>query len=286
VRPTKKVLAIALVAVISAALIAAVELESNWRQSTPIPTPKFFLGVELAYGGFNEVASMVDKVKNYTNVFVIGTPDISKNLTALNASCNYIYRAGLYFIVLFTEPHMYDFSPQVWISDAKLYYGNRFLGVYWIDEPGGKQLDTKGGYFVNSSATTYSDAGSQYVGYVNDHLQIYLPVSPTLFTSDYGLYWFDYKAGYNTVFTQFGSNSTRQLDIALCRGAAKVQKRDWGVTVTWDYNETPYIESADQLYSDMTLAYNAGAKYEVIFDYPQNVTAYGILTEQDRKSVV
>ncbi len=188
------VLAIALVAVISVSLFVAVELESNWRQSTP----KFFLGVELAYGGFNEVASMVDKVKNYTNLFVIGTPDISKNLTELNAACNYIYGARLYFIILFTDPNMYKYTPQMWISEASRDYGDRFLGVYWIDEPGGKQLGTKNEGFV-PNATSYTDAASLYVELVNAHLRIYSPVSPRLFTPDYALYWFDYKAGYNTV---------------------------------------------------------------------------------------
>ena len=80
-------------------------------------------------------------------------------------------------------------------------------------------------------------------------------------------------------FAEFGWNHSRQLNIALCRGAAKAQNKDWGAIVTWTYNGTPYIESGEKLYDDMTLAYHAGAKYVVIFDYPK-IGRYGILTEE------
>ena len=93
-----------------------------------------------------------------------------------------------------------------------------------------------------------------------------------LFTSDYALYWFDYKSGYKTVFAEFVGNESRERHIALCRGAAETLGRDWGVIVTWKYNQPPYLESGDELYSDLALAYSSGAKYAVVFSYP-NITA-------------
>jgi hypothetical protein len=103
--------------------------------------------------------------------------------------------------------------------------------------------------------------------------------SPKMFTADYGLYWFDYKGGYDTVFAEFGWNHSRPLNVALCRGAAKAQNKNWGAIVTWTYNNTPYIEHGDALYNDMILAYQNGAKYGVVFDYPR-IERYGILTEE------
>jgi len=101
------------------------------------------------------------------------------------------------------------------------------------------------------------------------------------FTSDYTLYWFDYKAGYDVLFAQFGWNYSRQLNVALCRGAATVQNKNWGVTITWTYNDPPYIESGEELYEDMTLAYNNGANYILVFDYPHvSNSTYGILKEE------
>jgi hypothetical protein len=101
----------------------------------------------------------------------------------------------------------------------------------------------------------------------------------TIFTSDFALYWFDYKAGYDTVFAQFVWNQSRQMAISLCRGAAVAQNKSWGVIITWMYDQLPYIESGPQLYDDMTLAFDEGAKYVVVFDYP-NSTQYGILTDE------
>ena len=47
--------------------------------------------------------------------------------------------------------------------------------------------------------------------------------------------------------------------------------------MTWTYDQSPYIENATALYSDLLTAYNNGAKYAIVFDYPGNLT-YGILT--------
>ncbi len=64
-------------------------------------TPEFFVGVEFAYGDENDLKDLVDKVKDYTNLFVIGSLDISVNQSLLNATCDYLYAAGLSFIVYF-----------------------------------------------------------------------------------------------------------------------------------------------------------------------------------------
>ena len=101
----------------------------------------------------------------------------------------------------------------------------------------------------------------------------------TVFTSDYALYWFDYQSSYSTVFAQFVGNESRERHIALCRGAAETFGKAWGVIITWKYNQAPYLESGDELYNDLALAYTSGAKYGVVFSYP-NITAYGTLTDE------
>ena len=60
--------------------------------------------------------------------------------------------------------------------------------------------------------------------------------------------------------------------MALCRGAATVQNKDWGVMITWTYTNPPYIESGPQLLDDMKLAYANGAKYIIVFDSNKNYT--------------
>jgi hypothetical protein len=97
-----------------------------------------------------------------------------------------------------------------------------------------------------------------------------------LFTSDYALYWFDYKAQYDVVFAEFGWNYSRTINVALGRGAANVQNRDWGVMITWTYTPPSCLESClesgEELYDDLVLAYENGAKYILVFDTNKNYT--------------
>jgi hypothetical protein len=103
-----------------------------------------------------------------------------------------------------------------------------------------------------------------------------------VFTSDFALYYYDYLAGYDTVFAELGWNNSRIREIALCRGAANMLEKDWGTIVTWTYRQPPYIASGVEIYQDMVTAYNAGAKYVIVFDYPQYPAdnQYGILTDE------
>ena len=117
--------------------------------------------------------------------------------------------------------------------------------------------------------------------------------SAKIFTSDYGLYWFDYASGYSTVFGEFVGNQSRQTTIALDRGAAESFGKPWGVIITWKYDQTPFLESNYSMYVDLAQAYSAGATYEVVFSYP-NATLpnhvalpgyYGTLSPDDLKTL-
>jgi hypothetical protein len=111
-------------------------------------------------------------------------------------------------------------------------------------------------------------------------LDYYHPYTPRIITGDYALQWFDHKAGYTAVLGEFVWNESRERVIAQTRGAATAYHRDWGVIVNWKYNTPPYLESGADPYSDLSLVYSAGAKYAVVFSYP-NITggSYGVLDE-------
>lgn len=246
---------------------------------------EFYVGVEYAYADdAAQLKALVDKVKDYTNLFVIGSIAISFNRSALDESCDYIAQSGLSFIVLFTGLDRYNWTGNCtirdWMADAQQRYGDKFLGIYKMDEPGGNQLD-QGYSTIIHKATSYSNASENYVDYLSQMLDYYHPYTPRIFTGDYALHWFDYKAGYTTVLGEFVGNESRQRIIAQTRGAASAFQRDWGVVVNWKYDTVPYLESGSELYSDLALAYSAGAKYAVVFSYP-NITdrSYGILTDE------
>ncbi|MFA5364814.1 MAG: hypothetical protein WC325_06500 [Candidatus Bathyarchaeia archaeon] len=232
---------------------------------------ELYVGVSIAYAQFEAIQSFMDKVSNYTNIVVIGSTGITYDIPLLNDACQYTYDKGLSFLV-YTETGYY-FTID-WLEYAKQSWGNKFLGFYAMDEVGGKQLDKT---MWVSEAESYADASNKFVAALNYSLNRITrfqtdTVNYPTFTSDYVLYWFDYKTGYDTVFAEFGWNYSRQLNVALCRGAASVHNKDWGVIITWTYNEPPYIESGEQLYDDMMLAYENGAKYIIVFDSNENYT--------------
>jgi hypothetical protein len=263
------------------------QISYSLRQPAKGNSPDVFVGVDAAYGGVNDVKSLVNEVKAYTNVIIVGSTEITMNLTQLQDVSQYIIDNGLY-LVIFTHFEMGSSVAQ-WINNASRNWGAKFLGVYAYDELGGRQLDLDKNYTQVAQASNYSDASAQFVSGLNKGLthfmQYYMMTSnQNLLTSDYALYWFDYKAGYNTVLSEFIWNYSKQLSISLNRGAATVQNRNWGVIIDWTYNETPYIESGPELYNDMVLAYQNGAKYITIFDYPKNST-YGILQEEHLQAI-
>lgn len=257
---------------------------------------QFYLGVEYAYGGqFSQVKALVDKVKSYTNLFVLGSVLLTFNRTALDESCNYIYSSGLSFIVLVTSYLMYNVTNGYpgnnnlfdWIGNATQLYGSKLLGIYRYDEPGGHQLDDAASRLISNSSLSYQQIADEYVSTLSGFTDFYGTIGNRttshvlkIFTSDYGLYWFDYQGGYSTVFAEFVGNQSRQGIVALERGAAQSFNRPWGIIINWKYDQAPYLESPAEMFSDLSLAYSAGATYEVIFSFP-NITAYGTLTQAD-----
>jgi hypothetical protein len=158
-----------------------------------------------------------------------------------------------------------------WTQTAKERWGEKFLGIYFMDEVAGRQLDSAPGWVEVHNASNCVDAAGQFNRSVSRSLQWMRNGYSNgqefkLFSSDYALYQFDYDAGYDVMLAQFGWNYSRQLNIALCRGAATVDHKEWGAIITWECDQPPYLESASRLYGDLVLAYNNGAKYIAVFD--------------------
>ncbi len=247
--------------------------------------PDFYAGVSLAYGDVCDAKALIDQVCSYTNFFVVGTTQITHNITKINETCQYLHDRGMYFTLFL------DRSPSVQLLDMiRTKWVDRFLGFYAYDEVGGRQLDQVYGWTTVSQASSYADAENQFVNTTMSYLRSNVgrfrftrnyanATEFPLFTSDYALYWFDYKAGYDVVWAQLGWNYSRQLNIALCRGAATMQNKEWGTIVTWTYTVPPYLLSGSEIYNDMVQAYANGAKYILIFDSNENYTQ-GILQSE------
>jgi hypothetical protein len=242
-----------------------------------------YFGVTFSSTTTAEAKLLIDRVKYYTNLLVVQSGPVSKNESILSEICDYATNAGLNIIVYFGK---FDYSWQLpWVDNARQRWGNQFLGVYHYDEPAGSLLDTANAssYVRLNSPENYDDMANLFIDNWKTmpglHSLKTRAIPPTTFTSDYALYWFDYLVGYDVVFAQVGLNHSLVQDIALVRGAAKVQNKSWGIIVTWTYDKQPYIEDENKLYQDMLSAYENGAKYIVVFNYPK-INDYGVLKQQ------
>jgi hypothetical protein len=260
--------------------------------------PDVLIGVSVGFGDENLVYKVANAIKGYANLIIIGSLAVTTDTPALTRVCDYLYQRDFSFIIYVGFASTGFFPPrgpaQNFFNKTVAQWGDKFLGAYIFDEIGGKQLDYAPGTELYASkpvqqAENYTDAAIQYIHVLNTALTRYTGQmyynTPNLrvFTSDYGLYWFDYLAGfgYNVVLGEFAGNQSRQLAIALSRGAANAQHMDWGTMITWKYDRAPFLEEPPQLYNDMVLAYENGAKYIVVFNSPDNQTAttdLGILT--------
>jgi len=253
------------------------------------PPPDVFVGIDVAYDNVAEIKLLVDEIRPYTNTIVIGSAGITHDMAKLDDICQYVYDRDFYFMIYahpINNPDELVIQRQ-WVLDAKPRWGERFLGLYAFDEPGGRQLDNASYRVVREdwfpdNYKNWTEAADKYVNTLfADDLHHAIEdqmggIDLPLFTSDYALYWFDYKASYDVVFAEFGWNYSRHINVALCRGAANVQNRDWGVMITWTYTQPAdnesYLESGEELYDDLVLAYENGAKYILVFDTNKNYT--------------
>jgi len=334
----KKVLAISAILLIIIALLAVLLIGYDALQTKE--NSEAYVGVAYCGNSVAEGKQLIDKVKGYTNLFVLQSGELQRNLTYVDELGDYAVSSGLYFLPYFGNFIETTFSA--WLETAKQKWGTRLLGVYYSDEPGGKMLDdnvkfadaatgdsitkTKYGDIVvkkpnnvvihyeinglihlseptenNESTTAYStfypngtktgeftdqpsfttyeelmnvkpfkdndETAERFVTRDQNKIEYLTNNSIKVFTSDYALYWWDYLSGYDVVLAHIGWNITLAQQIAQVRGAAKLQSKDWGIVITWKYNTPPYLDKGPEIRNQMQTAYEAGAKYLVLFNY-------------------
>ena len=60
-----------------------------------------------------------------------------------------------------------------------------------------------------------------------------------------------------------------------------MQNKSWGAVITWKYDALPYLDNGKEIYTQMVTAYEAGAKYITIFNYPQLPdNPYGVMQDE------
>ncbi len=285
----KKIWLLLLVVIVVSAVSVPLIYVHNQSRAVPPSSPngEFFFGVSFGGTTASQAKLLIDKVKGYTNFFLINSWDIATNETALDEISHYAVDNNLHFMVFFDYISRFIYPwHQTWLDTAKARFGDNFLGVYLYDEPGGRQIETGRWDAIFIDASDYSEAAEKFVTTIpeSDSVQDLKSRNITMFTSDFALYWFDYLAGYDTIFVELGWNHSVPKHIGLCRGAATVQNKDWGAIIVWkaidpEDDEKGIYKTGPEMLQDMKTAYQAGAKYVIIFDYPYEGT-YGILEDE------
>jgi hypothetical protein len=375
----KRVFVFLVIFTLVAGLIAAAFIVNNILLGESSETLPFHVGVTFCGNTTAEAKLLIDKVKGYTNLFVLQSGPLQQDIDAITEICDYAADAGLDFIVYFGSYEKNQEAVGSFLEIAEQRWTNQFLGLYYGDETGGKMLDansvtlqdpntgdkiikqssvsvgvikadgtridytefgqifieapdetaifyhpngvifvilsngTSFKYELNGTITrqdpsgelstvenngnlpqvesyetvlnarpfqNYEETAEIFTGHIQSTIEWMSNQSITVFTSDYGLYWFDYLGGYDVVLAQFGWNHTTAQDIALVRGAANLQGKSWGAIITWKYTEAPYLASGEEIYSQMRTAYECGAEYVVLFNYAEDMGAYGTLQEE------
>jgi hypothetical protein len=319
-QPTRKLLlAVFLIAILAVSALAAyIYTKDNSGQVTATIKSEPYVGVAFCGNTTAEAKALIDRTKNYTNLFVLdtGRSQLSRNETAVYEICDYATSNGLNIIVNLGINSEYERDVTTWFWDANLTdtkpnwtqrWGDRFLGIYYNDEVGGIQLDGSWAKFFNiagdrltnsdipairslediktklkfcrDSNSTPNNYDMEANFFVNLVVRYYPGLAElnrnnvTSFTSDYGLYWWDYLGGYDVMLSELGWNASVAQQIAQVKGAARLQDKEWGSMITWKYNDVPFLDSAKSIYDQMIASYQAGAKYIMIFNYAKDENA-------------
>jgi hypothetical protein len=273
-----------LVLIIVMAIVQFIRAPINGAQ-TDMPV---YLGVAFGGDTFEQAKTIIEKTKSYTNLFILQSGPISIDENLTRQICDYASNAGLNIVVAFGDlaPKILQEKNLTWrlnfVQEAKALYGDKFLGVYYYDERGGIWIDQAASWYTPSSVDYDATAQHFEEMFLRDGGAVALKnAGIPIFCSDYTLFWFDYKSGYDVMLAEAGWNQTLAQDIALVRGAANFQHKDWGVIVTWKNTQPPYLADGAEIYSQMRDAYASGAKYITVFDFPYNSTnLYGVLEEE------
>ena len=145
-------LSVVLIAIVAAATFCTINNTTNAQTNSPSTSQNpdnntFYVGVTYCGNSVSEAKQLIDKVKNYTNLFVLDSGQLQSDGAAVNQTGDYAVASGMYFMVYLGINSVA--LADNWLSTYDGRWGDYFLGIYMIDEPGGKMLDG-GTYLINS----------------------------------------------------------------------------------------------------------------------------------------
>ncbi len=126
----------AVILIVLIGLVAVINYASLSKNSDPKP---FYVGVTFCGNNTQDAKLLIDRVKNYTNLFVLQSGPLMANETAVTEIGDYAVVNGLHFGAFFDT--MSPPQQASWVGIAEQRWGSMFAGVYYGDEPGDEMLD-------------------------------------------------------------------------------------------------------------------------------------------------
>jgi hypothetical protein len=136
----KFVLSVVIIAILLVGLVAFISyagLSGNGKEKKP-----FLVGVTFGGNNTQDAKTLIDKVANYTNLFVLQSGELMRDKAAVMEIGDYAVSCGLHFAAFFESGTLFPAREASWLGFAEERWGSMFAGVYYGDELGGKVLDT------------------------------------------------------------------------------------------------------------------------------------------------
>src|SRR3989304_3051907 len=125
---TKQTFALILILIVALAATSFILFQNAVSENSNETTPPH-VGVAFQGNTTAEAKLLIDRVKSYTNLFVLGHTPVSRNETATNEVCDYAVSQGLNIIVNFGYYNPNASSPEeafrqwpwqhTWVEAAK-----------------------------------------------------------------------------------------------------------------------------------------------------------------------
>jgi hypothetical protein len=97
------------------------------------------VGVTYCGNSVAEAKQLIDKVKPYTNLFILQSGSLQNSNSSIDAIGDYAVNSGLNLII-YMGVSSFALADN-WLTGYNGRWGDHFLGIYLDDEPGGKMLD-------------------------------------------------------------------------------------------------------------------------------------------------
>ncbi|MCW4003812.1 MAG: hypothetical protein NWE95_07870 [Candidatus Bathyarchaeota archaeon] len=219
---------------------------------------KFYVGVTYCGNTTAEAKQLIDKVKNYTNLFILQSGTLQNDTAAIYEIGDYAVESGLDFITFFGGNS--GGWMLSWLSSYDERWGEHFLGVYFADERGGKMLDnemrfydsqTKSSFLkiADGSILDYMIDKNTNVTYKGDGTIVARSGYPTVYSENYNITTY-YSNGTITFLThqEAGSGSSKIVEDAS--SLPYTYEELWSARPIKSYDEAAerFIDSLDEMY--------------------------------------